>query len=70
MVILETEGAQGGLEIVQAKTLGPKPNPVIGVVGDKEFVIVPEPDSKVQAPLPITGVLAVIVAVGTLKQTV
>ena len=70
MVILETEGAHGELVIVHAKTFVPKPKPVIEVVGDNELVITPEPETKVHAPVPTAGEFAVIVAVGTLKQTV
>ncbi len=70
IVMVETDGAHGELEIVHAKTFVPKPNAVIPVVGDNEFVMVPAPETKVQAPVPMVGTFAVIVAVGTLKQTV
>ncbi len=70
IVIVETEGAQGEFEMVHAKTFVPNPKAVIPVVGDNEFVIVPAPETKVQAPVPMVGAFAVIVAVGTLKQTV
>ena len=67
---MDTEGEHGEFEIVHAKTFVPKPKLVIEVVGDNELVIVPEPDTNVQTPFPTTGVLAAIVAIGTLKQTV
>ncbi len=59
MVTFELEGAQGELEIVQAKTLFPKPNPVIDVVGDNELVMTPVPDTKVQTPVPTVAAFAV-----------
>lgn len=70
MVMFETEGAQGAFEMVQAKTFVPIPNPEIGVVGDKEFEIIPVPETRLHEPEPMSGVLALIVAVGTLKHTV
>jgi hypothetical protein len=60
IVTLETEGAQGALEMVHAKTLVPDPKPVILVVGESEFVIVPLPETKVQAPVPVVAVFAAI----------
>mgnify|MGYP003394699347 CR=1 FL=1 len=62
MVTLEIELAQGGFEIVHLKTFAPTPGPVIVVEGDNEFVIVPDPEIKVHAPVPITGVFAAMVA--------
>lgn len=56
--------------MVHANTLFPKPNPVILVVADKEFVITPVPETKVHAPVPIVGVLAFIVVVGDEMQSV
>lgn len=70
MVMLEIEGAQGELEMVHAKTFVPIPNPLTGLVADKEFEITPVPETKVQTPLPTNGTFADIVAVGTLKQIV
>jgi hypothetical protein len=70
MVMFETEGAQGELVMVQAKTFVPRAKADMDVVGDNEFEITPEPETKVHAPVPTTGVFAVIVAVGTLKQIV
>ena len=70
IVTFETEAAQGGLEIVQAKTFIPKPKPVMDVVGESEFVIAPLPETKVQTPVPITGILEAMVALGTLKHTI
>ena len=70
IVILETEGAQGELVIVHANTFVPIVKPEIGEVGDNEFEIIPVPETKVHAPVPIVGAFAVIVAVGTLKQIV
>ena len=65
-MIFETEFAQGAFEIVHAKTLFPNPNPVMDVVGESEFVIVPIPETKVQTPVPTVAVLAAIIAFGLL----
>ena len=62
MVTLETELAHGGFEIVHAKTFAPTPKLVIADVGDNEFVIVPEPETRVHAPVPTITALAPIVA--------
>ena len=70
IVTVEIDGAQGAFEIVQANTLFPKPKPVILVVGDNEFVIVPIPETKVQAPVPTTGALAVINVFGLVIHNV
>ena len=70
IVMLETDGAQGELEIVHAKIFVPKPNAVISVFGSVGFVIVPAPETKVHKPVPIVGAFTVMVAVGTLKHTV
>ena len=70
MVTLELEGAQGLFEIVQAKTLVPKPNPVIEVVGESELVIVPDPEIKVHIPVPTVAVFADITVVGEETQSV
>jgi hypothetical protein len=48
--------------MVHWKTFGPVPSPVILVVGESELVIVPLPEIKLQAPVPVTGVFAAIVA--------
>ena len=56
--------------MVHAKTLVPKPKPVILVVGDNELVIVPEPDTNVHAPVPTIAALAVITVVGEETQSV
>ena len=63
-------GAHGAFEMVQAKTLFPKPNPVIEVVGESELVIVPLPETNVHTPVPTPGVLAFIVVVGDEMQSV
>ena len=60
IAIVDVEGAQGVFEMVHAKTFVPKPKPVIDVVGESEFVIVPIPETKVQTPVPTVAVLAVI----------
>ncbi len=64
------DAAQGALEMVHAKTFVPKPNPVIEVVGESEFVITPVPDTKVHTPTPTDAVLAVIAVVGEEIQSV
>ena len=58
IVTFELEEAQGELEIVHANTVFPKPKPVMLVVGESEFVIVPLPETSVHTPVPTTGVLA------------
>ena len=67
---METEAAQGKLEIVHAKTFVPNPKPVIDVVGDSEFEIAPPPETKVQTPTPTVAVFAVITVVGEEIQSV
>jgi hypothetical protein len=57
-------GEQGALEIVQAKIFVPNGKPVIEVVGDKVFVIMPPPEINVHTPVPTPGVFAFIVVVG------
>ena len=64
------DGAQGGLEIVQAKTFVPIGKPVIEVVGDNEFVIVPPPETKVHTPVPTVGTFEFINAFGLLMHNV
>ncbi len=56
--------------MVHAKTLFPKPNPVIDVVGESELVITPVPETNVQAPVPTKGKFPFIVAIGDEIQTV
>jgi hypothetical protein len=70
MVTFELDGAQGELEIVHAKTFVPKPKPVILVVGDNELVIVPDPETKVQIPVPTVATLAAMDAFGLVAHTV
>lgn len=64
------EFAQGALEIVHWKTFVPSGKPVIEVVGDNEFVIVPPPETKVQTPVPTVAVFAVITVFGLEIQMV
>jgi hypothetical protein len=70
MVMLEADGAQGEFDIVHAKTLFPIPKPVIEVVGDNELVIVPEPETKVQTPVPTVAEFADINVLGLLMHKV
>ena len=67
---VEEVGAQGAFEIVHAKTFVPNPKPVIDVVGESEFVIVPLPETKVHTPVPTVAVLAAINVFGLLMQSV
>ncbi len=69
-VTVETEAKQGAFEMVQAKTFAPIAKPVIEVVGESEFVIVPLPETKVQTPTPTVAVFAVIAVVGEEIQSV
>ena len=68
--MFELDEAQGAFEMVQAKILFPTPKPVIEVVGDNEFEIVPTPEIKVQTPVPATAVFPFIVVVGLEIQSV
>ncbi len=70
MVTFETEEAQGGFEIVQAKTFVPRPSEVIKVVGDRALEIVPLPETSVHIPVPTVAVLAVINVFGLEIQIV
>lgn len=54
------------MEMVQRKTFAPVPRLVIVVLGLAALVIVPEPLTNDHAPVPMTGVLAAIVAELTL----
>ncbi len=64
------EEVQGGFEMDQVKTLVPAVNPVICDVGEVGVVIAPLPETKTQRPVPLTGALAVMVAVPGVAQTV
>ena len=70
METVEEEGAQGAFAIVHAKTFVPNPKPVIDVVGESEFVIVPLPETKVHTPAPAVAELADIIALGEEIQIV
>lgn len=67
IVTCDTEVTHGKLIILHLKTLAPIPKPVIVVVGDNEFVMVPAPEIKIHEPVPITGLLAAIVAVAVVQ---
>ena len=56
IVIVETLGAQGEFEMVQAKTFVPIAKPVMVVFGEVGEVIVPLPETKVHKPVPTVGV--------------
>ena len=70
MLTLEMEAAHGAFEMVHSKTFVPRPRPVIEAVGDKELVIVPDPEINVQTPIPTVAVFAAIVAEGDEMQMV
>ena len=63
MLTLEIEAAQGGFAIVQRNVFIPTPNPVIVVVGESEFVIVPDPAMIDHEPVPETALFAAMVTV-------
>ena len=63
IVICETVLRQGGFEMVHANTFGPTPRPVIVVLFNKGFVIVPLPETNDHCPVPLTGMFPAIVAV-------
>ena len=67
---VEEEGEHGEFEMVHAKTFVPIAKPVIELVGESEFVIVPAPATKVQTPVPTVAVFAVIIVVGEEMQSV
>jgi hypothetical protein len=67
---VDVELAQGGFEMVHAKTLVPTPNPKIVDVADSELLITPLPETKVHAPVPTTGVFADMIALEVLMQIV
>ncbi len=56
--------------IAHLKTFVPKPNPVIEVVGESEFVIIPVPDINVHTPVPTPGEFAFMIVVGEEIQSV
>jgi hypothetical protein len=70
IAIVEVEDAHGGFEMVHAKTFVPIAKPVIEVVGERELVIVPDPEIKVQTPVPILAAFAVMTVVGEEIQSV
>ena len=70
IVTFELEFKQGEFEIVQAKTFAPNPNPVIVVLGNNEFVIIPDPAISDHVPTPTVALLAAIIAFGLVIQTV
>ena len=70
IVTFDVEGVHGLFEIVHANTLFPTPNPVTEVLGRSEFVITPEPETKVHAPVPTTGKFPFIVVEGDEIQSV
>ena len=57
-------GAHGAFAIVQAKIFVPNANPVIEVVGESEFVIVPPPEINVHSPEPAVALFAAITVLG------
>jgi hypothetical protein len=70
IAIVEVEDAHGGFEMVHAKTFVPIAKPVIEVVGERELVITPDPETSVHAPIPITAVLPAKLVVGEEIQRV
>lgn len=70
IAIVDEEAAQGGFDIVHAKIFVPKANPVTDVVGEREFVIVPAPETNVHAPVPTIAVFAAMIVFGLLIQIV
>ena len=67
IVTLDAEGVQVPFVIVHAKTFVPTTNPVIVVLGIKEFVITPDPETKVHLPIPPP--VAVFAAINALVPT-
>jgi len=47
--------------MVHAKIVVPTPRPVMLVVGDREFVMVPLPETIVHTPVPLVAVFAAMV---------
>jgi len=54
--------------MVHAKMFVPNPKLVIVVLGERELVMAPLPESIVQTPVPTVAVFAAMVAVGILLQ--
>jgi hypothetical protein len=67
---VDAEDAHGELEMVHWKIFVPVPSPVTDVIGESEFVIVPLPEIKVHAPVPIIGAFAAMVVTGFEMQSV
>lgn len=61
MVTLDVEGGHTPLVIDHLNTLFPTGKPVIVVVGDNEFVMVPPPEINDHVPTPTVAVLAAMV---------
>ena len=70
MVTFEAEDAQGEFEIVHWKIFVPNPSPVMFVVGESEFVIIPLPEIKLHVPVPVTAEFAAIIVLGLEIQSV
>ena len=61
IVRFDEEGGHGLFEMVHANTFGPNPNPVMVVVTNNEFEIIPLPEIKDQVAVPTIGKLPVTV---------
>jgi hypothetical protein len=70
IVTFELEDVHGAFAMVHAKTLFPKPKPVMVVFGNNEFVITPVPETRVHVPAPVEGKFPFMVADGEVTQTV
>jgi hypothetical protein len=58
MVRSSVEAAQVPLLVVQRRTLAPKPRPVTAEAGLADVVMIAVPETTVQFPVPVVGVLA------------
>lgn len=70
MAIVAVEATQGGFEIIHEKIFVPTASPVMDVVGDSEFVIMPVPETNDHVPIPTVAEFAFMVVVGVVMQSV
>jgi hypothetical protein len=68
MFIVDVEAGQTPLEMVHSKILSPATRMETGEIGESEFVVIPEPDNKLQIPVPTVGVLAAMIVFGLVMQ--
>lgn len=70
IVMFEVDALHGGLLMDQVKIVIPAVKPVTVELASNEFVITPEPDTFIQAPLPAVGAFPAKVTDPVLAQIV